>query len=169
MKFCVDVDILESKIALSFIDDVSTYDELTDAEVQTMLEDHVKDIKDFVMLDMLDKIVQVELRTNMKNSNAKACMQYLFTIYHIIIYRNGLTWIMKDNQKVAGTHVVLSAIQPPPQKERLEADLSFSQHALRQDFTCFLAHAIKIAEGFQPRRLQPAIKAPSPRRWKVIW
>lgn len=55
---------------------------------------------------------------------------------------------MNENQKVAVKHV-LSAIKPKPLKERLESDVAFSQHALRKEFTGFLAHAIKLAEVFR--------------------
>lgn len=84
----------------------------------------------------------------MKNSNAKARMQDLFSSYHTILRGNGLGCIVKDNQKVAVSYV-LSAIRPQTLKDRFESDLSFSQHSLRKYFPSFLAHAIKLKEAFQ--------------------
>lgn len=44
---------------------------------------------------------------------------------------------------------ILSAIHPYTLNDRSESDLAFLQHALRIKFAGFLAHAIKLAEGFQ--------------------
>lgn len=82
---CVNLDFLESTITLGFIDDVSTYEDVTDAAVQTFLEERVKESKDAVTLDVLEKIVRTELRTNMKHSNRKAGMYDLFCIFHTIL------------------------------------------------------------------------------------
>lgn len=94
-KSCVDVDFLESMIALGFIAEVNSYDELTDTKLCVFLEERAKKANDVVTIDMLDKIVQSAVRTNMKNSNAKACMQELFSFYHT----NGLGWNVKGNKK----------------------------------------------------------------------
>lgn len=100
------------------------------------------------MLEKLDEIVRKELRTDMWNTNATACMQDLFTSYHTILTRHGLKWIIIENQKVAIQHV-LSAIKPASQKDRLENHLGFAKHDLKKDFTGFLSHAVRLAEAFQ--------------------
>lgn len=148
LKFCVDVEFLESSIALGFITDAPDYKSLTDEQVRNFLSKRAEESKEVVTLEKLDGIVSRELRTNMRNTNAAARMQDLFTNYHTILVRNGLKWIIKDNQKVAVYHV-LSAIRPNSLKERLESDLAFSHHDLRKDFLGFLKHAIRLAEAFQ--------------------
>lgn len=97
---------------------------------------------------MLDKIVKTKLRTNMKISNTKVGMQDLFYCDQTIPRRNGLAWIVNDNQKLAVGNA-LSATQPPPLKDRLESDLAVSKHALWKDFAGFLEHVIKRSEAFQ--------------------
>lgn len=97
---------------------------------------------------MLDKIAQSKPRTNMKNTNAKARMQDIFSSCNKILPRNGLDWIVKDNQTVTVAKV-LFVIRAQTLKDRLESDISYLQHSLRKDFTDFLAHAIKLAEAFK--------------------
>lgn len=147
-KFCVNVEFLESSIALGFITGAKDYDSLTDEQVRHFLTKRAEESKEAVTLDKLDEIVGRELRTNMRNTNALARMQDLFSSYHTILARNGLKWIIDDNQKVA-VHHVLCAIRPQSLRERLESDLSFSHHHLKKDFTGFLKHSIRLAEAFQ--------------------
>lgn len=148
LKFCVNVEFLESSIALGFITGANDYKSLSDELVRTFLEQRAEESKEVVTLEKLDEIVSRELRTNMRNTNASARMQDLFASYHTILVRNGLKWILEDNQKVAVYHV-LGAIRPNSLRERLESDLSFSQHELKKDFKGFLRHAIRLAEAFQ--------------------
>lgn len=148
LKFCVDVEFLESSIVLEFITDASNYEDLTDEQVRAFLAARATESKEVVTLDMLDDIVKRELRTNMKNNNATARMQDLFSSYITILGRHGLKWIVTDNQKIAVQHV-LSAIRPVSLKDRLESDLSFSHHPLKKDFKGFLKHSIRLAEAFQ--------------------
>lgn len=49
-----------------------------DTQTSLFLEERAKQAKKVVIKGMLDKIVQLELRTNLKNSNAKERMQDLF-------------------------------------------------------------------------------------------
>lgn len=99
-------------------------------------------------LDKLDEIVSPEVRTNTNYNNSSAHMQDLFANYHTILSRNGLKWIITDNQKVAVQHG-LSAISPASLGDRLQSDLAFSYHPLRKYFKVFLKHAVKLAEAFQ--------------------
>lgn len=109
------------------------------------MKERSTEAKDVVTLDMLEKLVQPDLRTNMKISKPKARMKGIFSSYHNIFRHNGLPWIVKDNQKIE-VAPILSTIQHPPLQYSPELDLAFSLHALRKDFSGFLAHAIKLAE-----------------------
>lgn len=80
MELCVLFDFMESTIAIGR---------------------KRKETKYVVTLDMLDKIVKTKLRTNMKISNTKVGMQDLFYCDQTIPRRNGLAWIVNDNQKLA--------------------------------------------------------------------
>lgn len=131
LKFCVDAEFLESKIALGFIEDVKDFASLTDAQLRTFLEERSKESKTVVTLDKLDSIVESDLRTNMKETSASTRMEDLFTSYHTILSRHALKWIISDNQKVAVQHFLLS-IRPNSLRERLESDLSFSHHELKK-------------------------------------
>lgn len=57
VKFCADVDFLESTVALGSILDAASYKALTGTQVRAFLEDCAKEAKNVVTLDMLDKIV----------------------------------------------------------------------------------------------------------------
>lgn len=82
LTFCVDVEFLESSIALRFIGDAISYKKHTDTQVRKFFEGRTNDSKEVVTLEALDKIVKDELRTNMKNNDAKARMQDVFANYH---------------------------------------------------------------------------------------
>lgn len=81
----------------------------------------------------------------MEEKNAGTPMEDLYTSYHTLLARNGLKWIIKDNQPIAVRHVQ-SAIRPTILKDRLESDLSFCDHDLTKDFSGFMKHAGKLAE-----------------------
>lgn len=148
LKFCVDVEYLESCMALGFIDTATDYNSLTNEDVRKVLDDRCRESKEVLTMESLDVIVERELRTDMKNTNATARMQDLFTNYHTILSRNGLKWIIKENQKIAVQHV-LSAVRPVSLRDRLSSYLSFSHHNLRKDLTGFLKHSVRLAEAFQ--------------------
>lgn len=148
LKFCVDVEFLTSSIALGFIPDADDFNTVTDEQVRDFLDSRATESKETVTLNGLNDIVQRELRTDMRNKNAKARMQDLFVSYHMILLRHGLKWIVTENQKVAVSHV-LQAVPPATLRDRLQSDLAFSHHELRKDFPGFLKHAIRLAEAFQ--------------------
>ena len=161
LKYCIDAQLRKSTIELGFIPDVSYYDDVTDEQLRTYLDQESVDSKAALTMTSLDEIVARELRMNMDNRNARSRMQQLFVQYHALLTTHGLTWIVTENQKLAVSHV-LSAIKPVSLKERLEADLSFSHHDLKNDFKSFLSHAVKLSEPFQlvdagrrPRRTEP--------------
>lgn len=148
LTFFVSVEFLESSIALGFLPKVDHYYTLSDKDVLIFFNDRAKECKGIVTLEKLDEIISRYLRINIRNSNATACMQNLLASYHTIIARNGLKWIIKENQKVAVQHLLL-AMQPLSLWDRPQSDLEHSHHALRKNFTCFQRHAIKLAEAFQ--------------------
>lgn len=75
-------------------------------------------------------------------------MENMFISYHSLLRRQGLSWFKKDNEKVAGYHV-LSVILPESLQLRLESDLDLSHHHLRKAFKGFMRHAITFSEAFK--------------------
>ena len=148
LKFCVDPQLLDSAIALDYIPDVSSYDELADDVLRTYLDSLSQESKDAMNLTVLDRMVETQLHMDMNVKSADARVQKLFMTYHTILRKNGLAWILKENQKVAVYHV-LSAIRPLTFKQRIESDLSFSYHTLKKDFRGFREHVHKLAVAFQ--------------------
>lgn len=148
LKYCVDGEWLESLLDLNLIEDVSTYEDLEDQVLRRYLETKAEEAKDVVTRDTLDKLVEEELRTDMKDKNARSRIETLFVSYRSLLRRHGVSWILKDNEKVAVSHV-LSSIRPESLRVRLESDLALSHHDLRKDFKGFMAHAIKLSEAFQ--------------------
>lgn len=148
LKFCVDAEWLESMIELDFIEDVDSYDGLSDGILRAYLEKKAETAKDVITMSVLDEIVRKDLRMNMHDANATSRIESVFVGYHQILRRNGLSWIVKDNQKVAVSHV-LSAIRPLSLRTRLESDLELSHHELKKNFKGFMKHAIRLSEAFQ--------------------
>ena len=85
---------------------------------------------------------------DMKDKNARSRMESLFVSYHKLLRRHGVSWIVKNNQKVAVGHV-LSCIKPATLQSRLQSNLEFSHHSLKKDFKGFMKHSIRISEAFQ--------------------
>lgn len=75
-------------------------------------------------------------------------MEGLFRDYHALLGNKDLTRVMEENPKLVISHIV-SSVRPATTKERLQADLSFSQHALRKDFRTLVKHAVKLSRAFQ--------------------
>ena len=148
LKFCVDSEYLASAIDLGFVDGVDTIEELTDPLLRAYLEKKAETSKETVTLSALDKMVEKHLSMNMSDPSATSRMQGLFISYTTLLRKSGLSWVLKENQKVAVQHV-LSAINPTTLRTRLSEDLEFSQYNLRKDFRGFMNHAIKLAEAFQ--------------------
>lgn len=83
----------------------------------------------------------------MQDSKAKSRIENVFITYHALLRRQGLSWIIKENQKVAVYHVLL-AIHQTSFKTRFKSDLEFSKHNLRKNFKQFMKYAIKLADTF---------------------
>ena len=122
LKFCVDAEWLESTVALGFIEPIDTVEQLTDERFRAYLDSKAEDSKEVVSLSKLDELVSQELRTDMRDANATSRIQNLFVNYMTLLRRHGLSWIIKENQKVAVGHV-LSAIRPTALQSRLDSDL----------------------------------------------
>ena len=148
LKFCVDAEWLESTVALGFIEPIDTVEQLTDERFRAYLDSKAEESKEVVSLSKLDELVSQELRTDMRDANATSRIQNLFINYMTLLRRHGLSWIIKENQKVAVGHV-LSAIRPTSLQSRLDSDLQFSHHDLRKNFQGFLKHATRLSEAFQ--------------------
>lgn len=101
-----------------------------------------------VTLDKVHKLVRNKLHTDMKNHNAISRMQDFLANYHMLLPRNGLKWLIKDNSKISAEHV-LFAIKPYTLHDRLDVNFSFAKYELSKCFHDFLKHAICLAEAFQ--------------------
>lgn len=74
LNIFVNMDILESRIVLGFIENIAEYDKLPDSTVRMLLHERAKEANDVETLDMLDMHVKAELRTKMKTSSVKERM-----------------------------------------------------------------------------------------------
>lgn len=92
-------------------------------------------------------MLRKQLKMNMKDRSDKSRMQTLFTNHVSILRRNGLTWPLESNERVAVTHV-LTAIRAKSLQSCLQSDLDFAHHHLRKK-KAFLVHSIKISEAFE--------------------
>lgn len=96
LKFCVDVKLLSSAIALGFSKGVEDYDSLTDDQLRTFLDKESEASKAAVNLDSLDTLEAQELKMDMSNRNASSPMRSLFVAYHSLLYTQGYLWIVKE-------------------------------------------------------------------------
>lgn len=72
LKYCVDAQQFISCVEFGFIDDVLSFDDMTDAQLQKYLDSKVKESKEAVALDALDKLMEKKLQMNMDNKNIKS-------------------------------------------------------------------------------------------------
>lgn len=84
----------------------------------------------------------------MNDSNAITRIGNLFILYHAILRRHGMSWLVTDIKKIAVYHVLL-ATRPAFPPSRLESDLEFLHHELRKNFIDFMRHATRLSEAFQ--------------------
>ena len=82
LKFCVDLEITESALALGFISGFTDYDKLTDDALMIYLEEKAQDSRDSVTLETLDGLVRVGFRMYMSDKDAKSRTEALFMSYH---------------------------------------------------------------------------------------
>lgn len=101
LKLCVDVEYVKSSLLLGLIPDAPTdYDDFTDEVLRAFPEKKAQESKETISLNKLDKIVQEELRMNMKESFALSSMQSLFVSYKTLSKRYRAAWILSTNEKV---------------------------------------------------------------------
>lgn len=70
LRFCVNIEYLKSTIALGLINDVESYDGLTNETLRHYLENEANESHKNVTLERLDSIIKKELRMNMRNNDA---------------------------------------------------------------------------------------------------
>ena len=75
-------------------------------------------------------------------------MESLFESYITILRHKGLSWVIKDNPKVAVRQVCIE-IRPKMLRNRIESDMKFVHAHLRKDFKAFTQHYISLADPFQ--------------------
>lgn len=84
----------------------------------------------------------------MKYTDVGSKMKDLFVQYNSILTKNGLKWVLEDNQKLAVSQV-LNDVCPAALKERLDEDLKFTYPRMKKEFKDFLKHAVNVAQDFQ--------------------
>lgn len=147
LKFCIDAEVLNTNIGLGFVE-ARSYEDLTDEQVRTFLEDGCGQSKEWFSINQLDKIVATELRTNMRNINATARMEDVFTSYYALLNLHRVLCLITSNPKVAVNHVFY-AIKPQLPHTRFTRDLYFLKYDLGKDFSGFIKHAVKLADPFE--------------------
>lgn len=78
IKLCVNSEWLESFIDLEFILNADSYDSLEGVTLRNYLDSKASSVKDVVTIDMLDNIVEKNLRINMDEKDARFKTENLF-------------------------------------------------------------------------------------------
>lgn len=96
LKFCCNVEMIKSLIALSVIGGATSYDDHNDAALRNYLEDEWMESKEVLSHSVLDKIVKSKLRINMDVASDKSRIQKLFAMYHSLLQRYDIVWTIKE-------------------------------------------------------------------------
>lgn len=83
---------------MGFIEDVLTYDELTDTRLQKYLDEKGEKSKKILTLEVLVQLVADELCNDMSDSNAKSRIQTHVNFHHTVLRRHDLTWFVKETR-----------------------------------------------------------------------
>ena len=109
LKYCVSPEYLESAISLGFLRGVEDYESLSDETPREYLDHKAKLSKDATTLDSHGKLVGNEIRMDMTDLDTRSRMKCSFIAYHSLLRRNGVAWVIHNNQNAAVSHV-LSAV-----------------------------------------------------------
>lgn len=90
LRFCIEIEYLESAIDLGFIREATSYNELTDEILRQYLAEKAEESNQAVKLEALDSIVRRTLRMDVNYRSAKYRMKSIFARYVTILRRNGL-------------------------------------------------------------------------------
>lgn len=92
-------------------------------------------------------MVENQRGIDMTDKDAYSRMEPLLASYQSLLHHNGLSWLMKDKERIS-VYYVLPAICLESLRARSESNLEMSQYGLR-NFMGFMAYAIKLSETFQ--------------------
>lgn len=101
LKYCVDREQLEFFIDCEFIDNVLSYDALTDTVIRMYLDSRIDTDKFNTLKTDVNAIMAKELSINMNVPSCHAHFELLFASYNAIIRRQSLKWIIEKNPKGA--------------------------------------------------------------------
>lgn len=91
MKFFIDAEWLECLFNLSFIDDVTSYDNRTDFQLRVYLERKAETSRTVITLDLLDEIVTKNISMRMNDADATSRIEKMFMSYMSLLRRYGLS------------------------------------------------------------------------------
>lgn len=92
-KYCVDPEWLESLIGLDLLKGVSSYGSLDDKDIRKYLDGKAQKNRKVFKIDHLDKLVEKELKFDMKGLKSRSRIETLFVYYRSLLRHHGLSWI----------------------------------------------------------------------------
>lgn len=95
-----------------------------------------------------------ELKMDMADTDAVSHMENLFFLYPKVLGRNGIAWILEEDEKIAMGQV-LSAIRPYTFQELLRVNLEFSRAKVKKDLIGFFDHVLDRSEAWQQVEILP--------------
>jgi hypothetical protein len=118
LTFSIDPQVLESLVDLrQFGAEVAAVAEVTDAVLLDWLEKHRDYKKDSFSASQVQTIVARSLRINMAEKDCEQRIIMLFADYQSLLRQNCLAWLVKDNTKMAITHLT-NALKPSILKKK---------------------------------------------------
>lgn len=98
LKYCVGAQHFKLCIKLGFIENVTSFKDMTNEQLRKYLDKEANGLEDAVTLESLNNLVEKKVMMHMDIRNSRSRMQSLFANCHSLLSRNGVQWIMEENQ-----------------------------------------------------------------------
>jgi hypothetical protein len=83
----------------------------------------------------------------MSEKDPEQIIVMLFTDYSSLLRMHGLSWLIKENPKVAVWHIV-DALKPKSLQARVRGDLEFAHVHLKKNFLLLMKPVLQSAEKY---------------------
>lgn len=134
----VDIDLLQSLIALDTVEDVTDAKDLSDEGLLQWLTEQDHGTLESFSLEQLETIIKKTLRMKVNEPDPKLREMALFTDCKTLLRQRKIEAFIEANPKVAVRHIC-SVFRPPTVCKRIEKDLALHKANLKKDWKGFFS------------------------------